>query len=559
MNVRNRDQTMDEKHRRRTGAFFTPKKWVDEAHKMLDEQLGPNWREEYVVWDASAGTANLTRDYKFKELYLSTLEKTDVDIILKSGFNPGAVVFQFDFLNDPIEDSIIGGPSKLPVGLRKALEEGRPIVFLNNPPYGTSSDWRNTKNTGNKSIVIKTITSDMMKQDNMCGASSDLLAQFVYNIFQVVIKYNLNKFVIGTFSRQMLFTVPKFKNLRLKYINMCKFKDSFLFSSGYFDGVSDGWGVIFTLFDSFKQNNQKTKIITRVKTDSGEYLKELLNNDDNESEYEWIELKNVKDRQKTEYISLSNPITIFKDKTIFMPNDSLGFYYISNRMDNSSIMSTGQGSIFTERFCITPENFEKCISSFSARVNTKSSWINSSDLYQVPKIDHPQYQQWVIDSIIVSLFSVWSYQSSLRSVSYHSSLWDLENHFFYLSNSEMRSLANQHNNTTLYQDTFKYPDDRFVYNKLQSLQGQFSPDAQSVLDKAIELTRLSFPFRKDADPKFHLNSWDAGWYQIRMGILKEHFPVEYEEFRQLLLALRKRMAPLVYELGFLVPTTIYKK
>jgi len=113
----------------------------------------------------------------------------------------------------------------------------------------------------------------------------------------------------------------------------------------------------------------------------------------------------------------------------------------------------------------------------------------------------------------------------------------------------MRSLANQHNNPTLYQDTFKYPNDRYVYQQLQ--QRTFSPDAQAVLDKAIELTRLSFPFRKDADPKFHLNSWDAGWYQIRMGILKEHFPNEYLEFRELLLALRKRMAPLVYELGFL--------
>jgi hypothetical protein len=36
-----------------------------------------------------------------------------------------------------------------------------------------------------------------------------------------------------------------------------------------------------------------------------------------------------------------------------------------------------------------------------------------------------------------------------------------------------------------------------------------------------------------------------------MGILKEHFKDEYQEFRELLLALRRRMAPLVYELGFL--------
>jgi len=553
MDVRNRDQFMDEKHRRRTGAFFTPKLWVDEAHKMMDQQLGPNWREEYVVWDASAGTANLTRDYRFKELYLSTLEQTDVDIILKSGFNPGAVVFQFDFLNDPIEDSIIGGPSKLPEGLKKALEENRPIVFLNNPPYGTSSDYRALFNNIHKEKIDHTEISKKMKEERING-SSNLMAQFIWGICNIPKIFKLSVFSICTFSQLSILTIPTYKKIRIDYLNNLNYKSGFIFPSTDFIGNSANWPVLFSIFSEKnnlpRENNQTIKVnIKNTNT-----LKTIHNNDYTESEFEWVSLKNI--TSKKQGLSLSSALTVNEKYDINIPVNSFGFYSIMNTVayeSKNGIFSSGVGSIFTDRFCISPENFEKCISSVSSRmVLNDAQWYEMNDIFLKPDVNNILYQQWVNDSIIISIFNLRQSQiSSLRQVTYHNSLWDLENHFFYLSNQEMRDLANQHNNTILYQDTFKYPNDRFVYNKLQSLQGQFSPDAQAVLDKAIELTRLSFPYRKDADPKFHLNAWDAGWYQIRMGILKEHFPKEYSEFRELLLVLRKRMAPLVYELGFL--------
>ncbi len=72
---------MEDTHRRRTGAFFTPDIWVAEAHKMIAKQFGEDWKEEYVVWDCACGTANLTKVYKFKELYISTLEQSDINTI----------------------------------------------------------------------------------------------------------------------------------------------------------------------------------------------------------------------------------------------------------------------------------------------------------------------------------------------------------------------------------------------------------------------------------------------------------------------------------------------
>ena len=92
----NKDRILEDVHRRRTGAFFTPDIWRDEAFKHLDEALGSNWRDEYVVWDCACGTANLTRGYKFKELYLSTIEESDINTINDCKYNPEATIFKYE-------------------------------------------------------------------------------------------------------------------------------------------------------------------------------------------------------------------------------------------------------------------------------------------------------------------------------------------------------------------------------------------------------------------------------------------------------------------------------
>lgn len=80
-----------------------------------------------------------------------------------------------------------------------------------------------------------------------------------------------------------------------------------------------------------------------------------------------------------------------------------------------------------------------------------------------------------------------------------------------------------------------------------------SPDAQAVLDKARELVVKSFPLREmfnQEHPEYHINTWDAGWYQIK-GLLKEYMPDDLKEFNKLYKEFEDRLRPLVYELGFL--------
>ena len=79
------------------GEFPTPKIWADKAHEYIEKSLGKTWKEDHVVWDCCCGESNLTKDYKFKELYCSTLNHKDLDSVYN------CEKFQYDFLNDGIK------------------------------------------------------------------------------------------------------------------------------------------------------------------------------------------------------------------------------------------------------------------------------------------------------------------------------------------------------------------------------------------------------------------------------------------------------------------------
>ena len=191
---------------------------------------------------------------------------------------------------------------------------------------------------------------------------------------------------------------------------------------------------------------------------------------------------------------------------------------------------------------------------FSARKLIEVNWINCKDEYLAPNEQHHQYQQFTYDSIVYSLFNNSSQQSSLRQITYKDKLWDIKNEFFWLSKQRMMNLADTNHYTELYSDA-RTSEDRYVHTLLfgeQDIYNKLSPDAKLVLDKATELVEKSMRQRQlMADDTNHLNSWDAGYAQLKL-VWKEYFPEEFKEFRQLYKNLEDRMRPLVYELGFLL-------
>jgi hypothetical protein len=229
------DRIVEDTTRRKQGEFFTPAIWVDKAHEYIASVYGENWKEEYVVWDPAWGTGNLTRDYQFKELYVSTLNQSDIDTANQMGYNPEAVKFQYDFLNDDY--------TKLPEGLRKAIEEGRKIIVLMNPPYATSNV------AGNKGLektgTSQTKINQEMKSEGIWGKSSQqLYGQFLYRVN----KLNLD---VCLFSKPNFMTGSSFKSFRKEFLNNYEFKNGFVMDAAQFADV-ESWPLTFTIFVNVK-------------------------------------------------------------------------------------------------------------------------------------------------------------------------------------------------------------------------------------------------------------------------------------------------------------------
>jgi hypothetical protein len=126
------------------GAYYTPLHVVDKAYDKLAETLGKNWQREYIVWDMCCGVGNLeVKHSNPRNIYMSTLDQADVDVMRATKTCVAATRFQYDYLNDDINDDgniDYSLTNKIPQGLRDAIAGGRKILVMINPPYAESGD-----------------------------------------------------------------------------------------------------------------------------------------------------------------------------------------------------------------------------------------------------------------------------------------------------------------------------------------------------------------------------------------------------------------------------------
>ena len=551
------DRLIEDTNRRRKGEFYTPTPFVDYAHKMLSEQLGEDWKEKYVVWDCCWGTGNLTRDYQFKELYASTLEQAELNIGEK--YNHEATKFVFDFLNDPIEGDLYG-KTGVPQGLRDALQQDKPILFFINPPYATaSSDYGKGDENSKGQGTCRTRVNVEMTKNNLGCASNNLYAQFLYRIFLLKNHFNLTNIHIGLFSPTLFLTGGAWKIFRKSFLKAFAFSNAIQFKASYFADVSDNWGISFSIWEPGETEDKSSFIYTLIDLNNGEIeisgTKTLYNIDNESTAKDWIK-ENIKGVKVIDKPTMSSALNIKEGPNCRtkIANDALGCY---SNMGNSVDQNQLKVSIFSScdssnanGLSILPANYYRVTSLFAARKLIEKNWINSKDEYLAPNEQHEQWNEFVADSIIYSLFHTSSNQSSLRRVEYKGKQWDIRNEFFFMGKEEIMQLAEQNKLYDTYEDA-RTDHERFVFLRLQ--ETQLSPEAQAVLDKARELTIATMPYRNLFDqehPEYQILNWDCGWYQIK-AVVKQYMPKEYDAFSELYKRLADKMRPMVYTLGFL--------
>jgi hypothetical protein len=146
-------------------------------------------------------------------------------------------------LNDPYH--------YLPAGLRKAIESGKQIIILMNPPYGEpKGDSKEGKIEGDSA---NTSISLLMNKSGLGYATRQLYTQFLYKICEI----SSDKIHVATFSNGLYKTAVNFKSFRSYFLKKYNFAKGFLFEASHFADVSNAWGIDFTIWKNEKNCDNK--------------------------------------------------------------------------------------------------------------------------------------------------------------------------------------------------------------------------------------------------------------------------------------------------------------
>ena len=195
-------------------------------------------------------------------------------------------------------------------------------------------------------------------------------------------------------------------------------------------------------------------------------------------------------------------------------------------------------------FNILPENFERAVSGFTARKLVENQWYNTRDCYMVPNVSAPEYAEWQKDCYIFSMFHPASNQTSIKG-EVDGEAYEFANQFFPFTKKETYGLLGYE-----WKQNSK-DDSRYIRSsgKLDSL----TEEGQKALDDFKACLTASAKARPDyhkAHPELQVNRWDAGWRQLK-GLFEEACPTEFGRLKEDFKALKDKMLPMVYSLGFL--------
>ncbi|MDB5233504.1 MAG: hypothetical protein JWR44_497 [Hymenobacter sp.] len=520
------------------GAYYTPLHVVDKAYDKLTEVLGKNWQREYVVWDMCCGVGNLeVKHSNHRNIYMSTLDAADVDVMKATKTCAAATRFQYDYLNDDIADDgqlDYRLTNKVPEELRKAIAEGKKILVLINPPYAEAA---NSQGNEGKTDVATTKFANSMGGYGF--ASRELYTQFL-----VRISTEIPTATVAIFSKMKYVVAPNFEKFR--GIWNAEYLGGFVIHSKSFDGLKGDFPIGFLIWKT-NQNAKKrtpiTEIAAEVLSKNGEPIgeKRFYNISSKGFLSCWMP------RLKTNSINIpmKNAVTpqLNHAKVTAWIDTAIGYMYCnSNDMQNaatqtaitSSVFSTGNG------FYILRENLWQAAVIFSVRRLIKPTWLNDRDQFLQPT--EPLTDEFKNDCLVWMLFNGSNLTASADDLPWNGKSWSIVNHFIPFTEQEVDA------------------PDRFESDFMVQYMADkaFSGQARAVLAAGQQLWRAYFAHdnARSVRDDLKLNRPDVGWYQVRKALEARNAsgdlpPTSFQPFQHTYKELTEKLQPLVYDLGFL--------
>lgn len=523
------------------GAFYTPLHVVDKAYDKLTETLGRNWQKDYIVWDMCCGVGNLeVKHSNPRNIYMSTLDQADVDVMKATKTCVAAQRFQYDYLNDDIAENgeiDYSLSNKVPAGLRYAISEGKKILVLMNPPYAEAA---NSQGNAGKTDVAKTHIGALMNKADYGYAARELFVQFVARIAKEIPTVTL-----AMFSTLKYINAPNFEKFRVAW--NAKYQGGFIVHSQAFDGLSGNFPIGFLLWQTRNAADSKRapiqEITAEVLNKKAEAIgdKTFYNLPKNSHLNTWIA------RLKTDGVNvpLKNAIhpQTGKAKVSTWVSGAIGYLYCnSNDLQNSgqqtalfsSVSSGGNG------FYVIPANLWQIAVIFAARLLVKHSWVNHNDQFLQPNAALPD--RYKTDCLIWMLFHGKNLTASANDLEWNGKKWSIVNHFIPFTEAEVDA------------------SDRFESDFMAQYLADkpLSTEAQAVLDAGRVLWQSYFAHTdvRTVRDQYKLNRPDVGWYQVRNALAARNAsgdtaPVNFGPFEQAYQLLSDKLRPQVFTLGFL--------
>ncbi len=559
------DRLTDEVDRRKHGEFFTPLLFAQKALQYIGKELGHEWWKsgEYRLWDMATGTGNLQYHLPADALpytYLSTLYKEDVEHCTR--LFPGATVFQYDYLNDDIGNVFSGHDDlkqqagfgfgdestwRLPEALRHDLVNPKlKWIILINPPFATAQQGGATG--ANKADVANTKVRTKMHDDDLGEVSRELFAQFLYRIRR---EFAGKTAWLGLFSPLKYINATNDQKLR-DTVFQYSFRRGLMFSSVNFSGTSRsiGFPVGFLLWDlSQQQALDGQNIVLDVFDTHVQKIGHKRIASDHRDGFlsKWI-ARPAGVAVFPPFSSALNIKTAGPDIRDRISENFLGSLMCKgNDLQNQDATALFSGPYASAgSHSITPEIFEDSLVVYAVRHLPKHDWTNHTDQFKQANRELPN--EFVNDCVVWSLFDGKNQTVAMRDVAYNNHTYQIQNHFFPIPLKTLRQWTISDMDIG---QTLPTAQDRFVATWLT--QHTLSAEAQTLLDVAHKVYQLYFASLTTLRTgKFKIETWDAGWYQIRNALTDRELGAdELAAVKQAHNALKAKLLPQITELGFL--------
>ncbi len=368
------------------GAYYTPLHVVDKAYDKLAETLGKNWQREYIVWDMCCGVGNLeVKHSNPRNIYMSTLDQADVDVMKATKTCVAAHRFQYDYLNDDINDSgqiDYSLSNKVPQGLRDAIAAGKKILVLINPPYGETGSGIGKGDKNKKGVEQTRINATMT---DVGYASKELFAQFLARIAK-----ELPTATLAMFSTLKYLNAPNFEKFRHTW--NADYQGGFIVHSKAFDGLTGDFPIGFLIWKTSQDAKKKTpiteitaEVLDKKARQMGE--KKFYNLPSSTYLNVWMDKSETNDELA---LPLSNAITVSSNPRLKKSCTNMkGFLFAGNNdFQNAPTGTLISSSIYTGRngggVYITDGNLWQAAVVFAVRLLVRHTWINHNDQFLRP-------------------------------------------------------------------------------------------------------------------------------------------------------------------------------